>query len=98
MIEEIVNPFERIMQCIRYSVKLLLLEAYSLLFFAKLLHQRLTLLIMYAFKNLSCLKDAKRLAENKHLEAVWVYSFLHKGYGVKIVVLHISKIIHGIYF
>ena len=45
MIEEMVNPFERIMRCVRFSVKLPLGAAYSLLFFAKLLYHRLILLL-----------------------------------------------------
>ena len=42
MIEGMVNPFERIMRCIRLSVKLPLGEAYSLLFLAKPLYHRMT--------------------------------------------------------
>ena len=55
------------MPYIRFSLKRPLSVAYRLLFFAKLLHHRLTLQLMYAFKNLSRLKDAKRLPENEQL-------------------------------
>ena len=44
MIEGMVNPFEDIMRCIRFSVKLPVGKAYSLLFFAKFLHYGITML------------------------------------------------------
>ena len=44
MIKGMVNPFESIIRCMRFHVKLPLGEAYNLLFFAKLPPHRMTML------------------------------------------------------